>query len=100
MYTTGFPQEQLLFMRRFALGLAIALLPVDLAGTPGQVRLKADTTFQLTVDSIMRGPDLVGYPPTNLRWSADSQKLYFEWRKPAEKESSTYVVSRDRKSVV
>jgi hypothetical protein len=41
----------------------------------------------------MRGRTLVGYPPTNLRWSADSQKLYFEWRKPKEKEASTYVVS-------
>jgi dipeptidyl aminopeptidase/acylaminoacyl peptidase len=92
MYTTGFPQDQVPPMRRVALVLAIALLSVDLAG------LKAGTTgtpFQLTVDSIMRGPDLVGYPPTNLRWSADSQKLYFEWRKPKEKESSTYVVSRD-----
>ena len=30
---------------------------------------------QLTVDSIMRGPDLVGYAPDALRWSPDSQKL-------------------------
>jgi dipeptidyl aminopeptidase/acylaminoacyl peptidase len=69
--------------------------------TAAQAGVKAGTTddrvpaFQLTVDSIMRGPDLVGYPPANLRWSADSQKLYFEWRKPKEKESSTYVVTRD-----
>ena len=49
----------------------------------------------LTVDSIMRGPDLVGYAPDGLRWSADSQKLYFEWRKPGEDEASTYVVGRD-----
>jgi dipeptidyl aminopeptidase/acylaminoacyl peptidase len=103
-------------MRRIALGFAIALLLpagewVRLKATDtdaGRVRvadatdarrvpLKADKAgrFQLTVDSIMRGPDLVGYPPTNLRWSADSQKLYFEWRKPREKESSNYVVSRD-----
>ena len=51
--------------------------------------------FPLTVDSIMRGPDLVGYPPDNLRWSADSQKLYFDWRKPGEDEASTYWVPRD-----
>jgi dipeptidyl aminopeptidase/acylaminoacyl peptidase len=51
--------------------------------------------FALTVDSIMRGPDLVGYPPDNLRWSADSQKLYFDWRKPGEDEASTYWVPRD-----
>jgi dipeptidyl aminopeptidase/acylaminoacyl peptidase len=51
--------------------------------------------FDLTVDNIMRGPDLVGYAPDSLRWSADSQKLYFDWRKPGEDEASTYWVSRD-----
>jgi len=49
----------------------------------------------LTVDSIMRGPDLVGYPPENLRWSADSRTLYFDWRRPGEDEASTYAVGRD-----
>src|SRR5215472_12882763 len=34
-------------------------------------------------------------PPDGLRWSADSGKLYFEWRRPGEEEASTYVVSRD-----
>src|SRR5262249_4720706 len=51
--------------------------------------------FELTVDSIMRGPDLVGYSPTNLRWSADSQQLYFDWRQPKEDEASTYAIGRD-----
>jgi dipeptidyl aminopeptidase/acylaminoacyl peptidase len=49
----------------------------------------------MTVDSIMRGPDLVGYPPSSLRWSGDSTKLYFSWRKPGEEEASTYVVGKD-----
>jgi dipeptidyl aminopeptidase/acylaminoacyl peptidase len=52
-------------------------------------------TRDLTVDAIMRGPKLVGYPPASLRWSADSQKLYFEWRKPNDDETATYVVARD-----
>jgi dipeptidyl aminopeptidase/acylaminoacyl peptidase len=54
-----------------------------------------DGRFALTVDSIMRGPDLVGYAPEGLRWSADSQKLYFEWRKPGAEEATTYVVGRE-----
>ena len=50
--------------------------------------------FDLTVDSIMRGPKLVGYPPTGLRWSGDSARLYFEWRRPGDEEASTYAVTR------
>src|SRR5215510_14008721 len=51
--------------------------------------------FELTVDSIMRGPKLVGYPPTGLRWSGDSARLYFEWRRPGDEEAATWVVGRD-----
>jgi dipeptidyl aminopeptidase/acylaminoacyl peptidase len=35
------------------------------------------TRFALSVNSIMRGPALVGYPPSDLRWSGDSRDLYF-----------------------
>ncbi len=63
---------------------------------PGQApRAAAPPRFALTVDNIMRGPDLVGYPPSDLRWSGDSSVLYFEWRKPGEEEASTYAVGRD-----
>jgi hypothetical protein len=54
--------------------------------------------FDLTVDSIMRGPRLVGYPPTGVYWSQDSQRVYFRWKQPDEprlKEMSLYVVNRD-----
>lgn len=54
--------------------------------------------FELTVDSIMRGPRLVGYPPTGVYWSEDSQRIYFRWKRPDEarlKETSLYVVNRD-----
>jgi dipeptidyl aminopeptidase/acylaminoacyl peptidase len=51
--------------------------------------------FPLTVDSIMRGPELVGNPPNNLRWSGDSKDLYFEWLIPKDDQPSTWVVARD-----
>src|ERR1700720_793425 len=54
--------------------------------------------FQLTIDSIMRGPRLVGYPPTGVYWSQDSQRVYFRWKQAGEprlKEMSLYVVNRD-----
>ena len=76
---------------RFVVAVAVvACAPALLAQAPAQKTEK----LQLTVDSIMRGPDLVGYAPDGLRWSPDSQRLYFDWRKPAEEEASTYWVSR------
>ena len=43
----------------------------------------------------MRGPKLVGYPPDDLRWSGDSSRLYFEWRRPDEAKVGTWVVNKD-----
>jgi dipeptidyl aminopeptidase/acylaminoacyl peptidase len=65
------------------------------AQQPAASGAKGTPRFELTVDNIMRGPDLVGYPPSALRWSADSRKLYFSWRHPGEDEPSTYVVDRN-----
>ena len=38
--------------------------------------------FQLSVENIMRGPDLVGTAPSNVRFSADGRYVYFRWRSP------------------
>src|SRR6188508_825750 len=82
-------------MNRFSVGLVAAFLAALTISTPlAQTKAPAGR-IEMTVDSIMRGPDLVGYPPTELRWSGDSSKLYFEWRKPGEEEASTYVVDKD-----
>ncbi|MFB3853239.1 MAG: alpha/beta fold hydrolase [Vicinamibacterales bacterium] len=80
------------FARLTLLSVSLLAVPFGLE-TPaaGQAAKKA---FQLTVDSIMRGTDLVGYAPTGLRWSGDSRELYFEWRKPGEDEAATYAVPR------
>jgi dipeptidyl aminopeptidase/acylaminoacyl peptidase len=76
---------------RIACGAAIAVV---IGSTPA-LRSAPPPKFELTVDSIMRGPKLVGYPQTGLRWSGDSSRLYFEWRRPGDEEASTYVVSKD-----
>jgi dipeptidyl aminopeptidase/acylaminoacyl peptidase len=78
------------FSARARCVLAAVVLAAGTAHVAG-----APTPFPLTVDSIMRGPKLVGYPPTGLRWSGDSSKLYFEWRRPGEDEASTWTVNRD-----
>jgi dipeptidyl aminopeptidase/acylaminoacyl peptidase len=54
--------------------------------------------FALTVDSIMRGPALVGYEPTGVRWSHDGSRILFQWKRNTDKEIApmdTYTVNRD-----
>ncbi|HEY7182508.1 MAG TPA: DPP IV N-terminal domain-containing protein, partial [Blastocatellia bacterium] len=58
----------------------------------------APKKFELTVDSIMRGTDLVGYEPTRVYWSQDSRRVYFLWKRAGEsrlKEPDLYVANRD-----
>jgi dipeptidyl aminopeptidase/acylaminoacyl peptidase len=73
----------------FATALAPSARPVSASSTPAN-----GTGFELSVDSIMRGPALVGYAPSALRWSGDSERLYFEWRPRGEDEAATWVVAR------
>ncbi|MDQ3804842.1 MAG: DPP IV N-terminal domain-containing protein, partial [Acidobacteriota bacterium] len=83
--------------RRRALAACAALLSLLLAphAAPAQVPPKK---FELTVDSIMRGPDLVGHQPTGVVWSQDARRLFFRWKRAGEprlKEPDTYAVNRD-----
>src|SRR6266851_4100125 len=84
---------------RFTCGVAALtslLASPGLLGAPARKTTPAaKIAFELTVDSIMRGPKLVGYPPTGLRWSGDSARLYFEWRRPQDEETATWVVGKD-----
>ena len=85
-------------MRSFGAGLLTIFVFGAFVAPTGAQRpspAPAPTRLQLTVDSIMRGPELVGWPPTQLRWSPDSRHLYFSWRKPGDKAEALYVVGRD-----
>jgi dipeptidyl aminopeptidase/acylaminoacyl peptidase len=94
--------------KRKTISVLIAALIIGQVGAPalaGQKALNAQASdtangkkFELTIDNIMRGPELVGNEPRSLRWSADNQSLYFQWKQasePREKDFDTYVVSRD-----
>jgi dipeptidyl aminopeptidase/acylaminoacyl peptidase len=72
----------------------VVLLDADqgMTRSPGAA---ASPAAMLTVDSIMRGPKLVGSAPTNVRWSKDSSKIYFSWQKAADDHATPYVVNRD-----
>lgn len=78
--------------------LAALLLPQTFAQQQQQQPAAAAKKFELTIDSIMRGPDLVGYQPTGVYWSQDSSRAYFRWKRAGEprlKENDLYVVNRD-----
>ena len=71
-------------LRLSALALAVT------AGSPlamlsAQSASKATKPFALTVPNIMRGPELYGVEPSNIRWSADNQWIYFNWTPPGSK---------------
>ncbi len=66
-------------MRRIlTLALLVASAPWLLAQSKPA---PAPPAAMLTVDSIMRGPKLVGSAPSAVRWSKDSSKIYFSWQK-------------------
>ncbi|HXG68081.1 MAG TPA: hypothetical protein VNO70_23495 [Blastocatellia bacterium] len=77
----------------FLMGIFIA---GQLAQAAGQEQ--AAKKFALTIDNIMRGPELVGYEPRAVRWSGDSRRIYFQWKQasdPRDKDFDIYVVNRD-----
>src|SRR5262245_37866131 len=92
MFRSNFGQFRPISGRSRHLALGLAALFVL---TAAALQSASPKPFELTVDSIMRGPKLVGYPQTGLPGSGDSTRLYFEWRRPGDDEAATYVVGKD-----
>lgn len=58
----------------------------------------AQKKFDLTIENIMRGPNLVGTEPAQVWWSGDSSRIYFQWKRSSDAASApldTYVVNCD-----
>ncbi len=73
--------------------LTLILLAILLAS-----QAEPASKFALTIDNIMRGQGLFGYEPSDVRWSGDGQRIYFQWKQwsdPRIKPPDTYVVGRD-----
>ena len=72
--------EPVLTMRRTtALRFAI---PALLLAVPALVADAQQAAFDLSVKNIMRGPELYGREPAQVRFTADGQWLYFRWLPP------------------
>ena len=68
------------------LAICFAILtwaPPDPSGAQSVATLEPETAtrfeFPLTIRSIMRGPEILGQPPTGVQWSDDSRWVYFRW---------------------
>ncbi|HJZ68256.1 MAG TPA: DPP IV N-terminal domain-containing protein, partial [Blastocatellia bacterium] len=87
--------------RSIALSLPMILIAAQITSAIAQQKVAgngANRKFELTIDNIMRGLELVGYEPRAVHWSPDSQRVYFQWKQanePREKDFDNYVVNRD-----
>ncbi|WP_033957234.1 S9 family peptidase [Psychroserpens jangbogonensis] len=54
---------------------------------------------KLTIDQIMQGEDFVGYLPTNVSWSNDSNHINFSWNPDNDTIRSTYQVNINSKQI-
>jgi hypothetical protein len=66
-------------MRRVLFVLAPFLVGVPVAA---QQNPAAQSRFDFSIKNIMRGPELYGRQPTDIRWSADTKWIYFTWLEP------------------
>jgi dipeptidyl aminopeptidase/acylaminoacyl peptidase len=68
---------------------AFCALAALVSGAPAQAQTTANG-FDLSVRNIMRGPELVGRSPDDVRFSEDGRWVYFRWRSPASADTMTH----------
>jgi dipeptidyl aminopeptidase/acylaminoacyl peptidase len=53
-----------------------------LALAPALLLAQAPAKFEFTIKNMMRGPEIYGREPAQIRWSPDGQWIYFQWLPP------------------
>ena len=48
---------------------------------------------KLTIDQIMEGENFIGHAPSNVFWSDNGQKIYFNWNPEKQPQSSLYFIA-------
>ena len=61
---------------------SVMLVAAALSLHPGSGNAQQAPAFDFSIKNIMRGPELYGRPPENVRWSADNKWIYFTWVEP------------------
>ncbi len=62
--------------------LAVLVPASLLAQEPATRPAHVPASFDFSIANIMRGPELYGRAPANVRWSADSRWIVFRWNEP------------------
>ena len=78
-------------MKQYLLWLLCITTSVSFAQTNNQSKL--------TIDQIMQGEKFVGYSPTQISWSDDSQNIYFSWNPDLDTIRSSYKVNIKSKDI-
>ncbi len=65
-----------------ALPLAVPLAQQTSAPPRAEGRGPGASPFDFTIANIMRGPEIVGRPPEDVRWTPDGRWIYFRWNEP------------------
>lgn len=78
-------------MTRFLVRGAAVLAGVALCAPAGAQTAPSRPGFDLSVRNIMRGTDLVGRSPDQVRFSADGRWVYYRWREPQATDTATSV---------
>ena len=77
-------------MNRLLVRAAGAVLAAVAVCAPARAQTTANG-FDLSVRNIMRGPELVGRSPDQVRFSTDGRWVYFRWRAPEAADTTTHV---------
>ncbi|MBI3585833.1 MAG: PD40 domain-containing protein, partial [Ignavibacteriales bacterium] len=78
-------------MKHIAIGMML-LFSLSVTALQAQTSGKP-TRGWLTVETIMSDPKWMGTSPSNVAWSEDGEKIYFNWRQKGDEGDSLYVVS-------
>jgi len=66
-------------LRYFFLPMARAIFAPAILLSPVAANAQETKPFDFSIKNIMRGPELYGRQPENVRWSADNKWIYFTW---------------------
>jgi hypothetical protein len=55
---------------------------LSLAVCGSALTAQAPAKFEFTIKNMMRGPEIYGREPAQIRWTPDGQWIYFQWLPP------------------